>query len=175
MRPKERSCNHFRCSKWWWWSKSIFISCYEWWKTFLGKPSFSLTTFCCLSDKGWLALMAVDEMDKNEDIGWNRRNVTRPPHSPKVVQITSSQPYNSHNPTNKYFLAFCCNWFSLTQVHVESNFYGEIFWRRMSKVGTLVFSAGNVFIAFALIVLVYMTRCNLPKVQNDLLDVLMLV
>ena len=45
----------------------------------------------------------------------------------------------------------------------------------MSKVGTLVFSAGNVFIAFALIVLVYMTRCNLPKVQNDLLDVLMLV
>ena len=103
MRPKERSCNHFRCSKWWWWSKSIFISCYEWWKTFLGKPSFSLTTFCCLSDKGWLALMAVDEMDKNEDIGWNRRNVTRPPHSPKVVQITSSQPYNSHNPNNKYF------------------------------------------------------------------------
>ena len=36
-----------------------------------------------------------------------------------------------------------------------------------SKIGTIVFSAGNVFIAFALIVLVYMTRRNMPKVYHD--------
>ena len=35
-----------------------------------------------------------------------------------------------------------------------------------SRISTLVFSAGNVFIAFALIALVYMTRRDMPKVDE---------
>ena len=35
-----------------------------------------------------------------------------------------------------------------------------------SKISTLIFSAGNVFIAFTLIALVYMTRRDMPKVDK---------
>ena len=35
-----------------------------------------------------------------------------------------------------------------------------------SRISTLVFSAGNGFIAFALIALVYMTRRDMPKVNE---------
>ena len=35
-----------------------------------------------------------------------------------------------------------------------------------SKISTLVFSAGNVFIAVTLIALVYMTRQKMPKVDE---------
>ena len=40
---------------------------------------------------------------------------------------------------------------------------------KSSKIGTIIFSAGNVFIALALIALVYMTRRNMPKVKSFLI------